>query len=175
MPFEIRRALLADAPHIAHVQVESWRTTYPGIVPSSFLDALDKQGRIEAWLPQLADETTPIFVAEDDAGVFGFISGGAIRDAVGDYDAELYAIYLLQDRQRQGAGRALTAVLAATLQNAGFQSMAVWALEENPSVAFYKRLGAVPVATKTVQIGGKELPDLALGWPRLADLVTPQI
>jgi GNAT superfamily N-acetyltransferase len=167
MPFHIRRALPADASHIAHVQVESWRTTYPGIVPDSFLDALDKQGRTESWHPQLADPAMVIFVAEDDTGVFGFVGGGPIRDSVGSYDAELYAIYLLKDRQQQGAGRALTRALAATLHASGFKSMAVWALEENPSVAFYERLGAVRLMTKTVRIGGKDLPDLALGWPSL--------
>ena len=171
MPFEIRRAQPADAPHIAHVQVESWRTTYPGIVPDTFLDALDKQGRTESWEPQLADPAMLIFVAEDDTGVFGFVSGGPIRDSVDAYDAELYAIYLLKDRQQQGVGSALTRALAASLHTSGFKSMAVWALAENPSVAFYKRLGAVPIVTRTIQIGGKDLPDLALGWSSLQSLL----
>ena len=171
MPFHIRRAQPADASSIAHVQVESWRTTYPGIVPDSFLAALDKQGRTESWEPQLADNSTPIFGVEDDTGIFGFVSGGPIRDSVHSYDAELYAIYLLKDRQQQGAGRALTRALAAVLHASGFKSMAVWALEENPSIAFYKRLGAVPVVTRNINIGGKDLPDVALGWPSLEDLL----
>ena len=171
MPFEIHRAQPADAPHIAHVQVESWRTTYAGIVPDSFLAAMDKQGRAESWEPQLADPAMLIFVAEDNSGIFGFIGGGPIRDAVDDYDAELYAIYLLKDHQQQGAGRALTITLAASLRAQGFKSMAVWALEENPAVNFYKRLGAVPVVTRSIHIGGKDLPDLALGWTSLSSLL----
>jgi ribosomal protein S18 acetylase RimI-like enzyme len=171
MTFQIRRAMLADASSIAHVQVESWRTTYQGIVPDSFLTALDKQGRTESWQTQLTGDATPIFVAEDDTGVFGFISGGPIRDAVSDCDAELYAIYLLKACQQKGAGRALVRALAASLHSAGLRSMAVWALEENPAVAFYTRLGAIPLAQKTIQIGGKELPDLALGWPSLDSLL----
>jgi hypothetical protein len=49
--------------------------------------------------------------------------------------------------------------------------MAVWALEANPAVQFYKRLGAVPLARKFINIGGKDLPDLALGWPSLDPLL----
>jgi hypothetical protein len=45
--------------------------------------------------------------------------------------------------------------------------MIVWVLEQNPSVSFYKRLGAVQVARKIINIGGADLQELALGWPSL--------
>lgn len=171
MTFQIRTAQPGDASGIAHVQVESWRTTYKGIVPDSFLDALDKAGREDNWQTQLADPAVHIFVAEDETGVFGFTCGGAVREAAGDCDAELYAIYLLERRQQQGAGRALVRTLAATLHSQGLKSMIVWALEDNPAIGFYKRLGAIPVAQKIVNIGGKDLPDMALAWPSLGSLL----
>jgi hypothetical protein len=43
----IRRAEPRDAAGIAHVHVASWRTTYRGIVPDSYLDALDEPERAE--------------------------------------------------------------------------------------------------------------------------------
>jgi hypothetical protein len=49
--------------------------------------------------------------------------------------------------------------------------MLVWALEANPAVEFYKRLGAIPVTRKRIDIGGKDLSDLALGWPSLDPLL----
>ena len=168
MPFHIRPAQTGDAQSIAHVQVESWRTTYKGIVPDSFLNALDKAGREENWKTQLADPGVHIFVAEDETGVFGFTCGGAVREAAADCDAELYAIYLLQQHQKQGAGRALVCTLATTLHAQGLTKMIVWALEDNPAVEFYKRLGAIPVVKKIINIGGKDLPDMALAWPSLS-------
>jgi ribosomal protein S18 acetylase RimI-like enzyme len=171
MTFHIRAAQPGDAPAIAHVQVETWRSTYAGIVPDPFLAALDKQGRTQNWQALLADPTIDIFVAEDETGVFGFITGGAIRDPAEDYDAELYAIYLLQQHQQRGAGRALVRTLAASLHAKGLRKLIVWALEENPGVEFYKRLGAIPVTTKIINIGGKDLSDLALGWTSLSSLL----
>jgi GNAT superfamily N-acetyltransferase len=171
LSFHIRQAVPADAPHIAHVQVESWRTTYKGIVPDSFLASMNEEARTENWHPQLADAAIRIFVACDETGVIGFIAGGAIRDPAEDYDAELYAIYLLQQKQQRGAGRALVRTLAATLHAQGLRKMIVWALEANPAVEFYKRLGAIPVTTKVIHIGGKDLPDLALGWTSLSSLL----
>ena len=171
MSFHIRQAAPADATAIAHVQVESWRTTYKGIVPDTFLAAMNEEARTESWQPQLADAAILIFVACDETGVVGFIAGGAIRDPAEDYDAELYAIYLLQQKQQQGAGRALVRALATSLHAQGLRKMIVWALEANPAVEFYKRLGAIPVTTKIIHIGGKDLPDLALGWTSLSSLL----
>lgn len=37
---EIRKTKLEDASGIAKVQVDSWRKTYKGIVPESFLNSM---------------------------------------------------------------------------------------------------------------------------------------
>ncbi len=50
----------------------------------------------DSWKKQFDGGTTLILVAEDEAGVFGFVSGEALREPILGYDAELYAIYLLQ-------------------------------------------------------------------------------
>jgi len=172
MDFAIREAAPDDAAAIAHVQVSSWRTTYPGIVPDAYLAELNEDKFRQHWHQHLSAGELLLFVAEDARGVFGFITGGRLREPIEDYDAELYAIYLLADRQARGAGRGLTRTLAASLKAAGFISMVVWALEQNPAVGFYQRLGAAPVLRKTIQIGGADLLDLALGWPDL-DRLTP--
>lgn len=45
----IRRAIISDAPGIAKVHVDSWRTTYKGIIPQSFLDGLSYEQRTKLW------------------------------------------------------------------------------------------------------------------------------
>ena len=46
---QIRRALPSDAPGIARVHVESWRSTYVGIVPDDYLASLDCRERERIW------------------------------------------------------------------------------------------------------------------------------
>ena len=168
MDFTIRPASVEDARAIAFVQVEGWRSTYAGIVPDSYLAAMNVESGTENWRVPLSVERSCLFVAEDAAGVFGFICGGKFREAIEGYDAELYAIYLLQERQRRGAGRKLACTLAEVLRQKGFKSMAVWVLEENRrAVAFYPSLGAVQIVQKAIDIGGAELSDLCLGWADL--------
>jgi L-amino acid N-acyltransferase YncA len=171
MNLTIRKAKIEDAGAIAHVQVESWKTTYAGIVSNVFLTSLNKEERMQSWQEQILADNVSIFVAEDETGIFGFAAGGEVREKLDDYDAELYAIYLLHERQRQGAGRTLCVTLASALQTTGFTSMLVWVLEQNPSVSFYERLGAVQVARKVIHIGGADLQELAFGWPSLDPLI----
>ena len=171
MNFTIRKADAEDAPAIAHVHVESWKTTYAGIVSDVFLASLNKEDRALSWQEQILARNIFIFVAEDENGIFGFAAGGKIREEIDDYDAELYAIYLLQERQGQGAGRTLILTLASALRVKGFTSMLVWVLEQNPSVSFYEHLGAVQIARKVINIGGADLQELAFGWPSLDRLI----
>jgi GNAT superfamily N-acetyltransferase len=167
----IRKAKIEDAGSIAHVQVETWKTTYVGIVSDVFLTSLNEEERTQGWQEQILAGNVLIFVAEDETGIFGFAAGGEVRERLDDYDAELYAIYLLRERQRQGVGRILGLALASALQTRGSTSMLVWVLEQNPSVSFYERLGAVQIARKIINIGGADLQELAFGWPSLDRLI----
>jgi GNAT superfamily N-acetyltransferase len=171
MNLTIRKADNEDAAAIAHVHVESWKTTYAGIVSDAFLASLNKEDRTISWQEQILAGNISIFVVEDERGIFGFAAGGKIREKLDDHDAELYAIYLLRERQGQGVGRTLVLTLASALRVKGFTSMLVWVLEQNPSVSFYEHLGAVQIARKVINIGGADLQELALGWPSLARLI----
>lgn len=175
MPFTLRPARIADAPSIAHVHVASWRTTYRGIVPQSYLDSLDEAAFTSRWSQAIGENQAPALVAEQDSAIFGFVCGGPNRDPglTARYDAELYAIYLLHSHQRQGAGRALVQALAAILRDSGHRAMLVWLLQANPAAGFYRRLGAVDASSRSIEIGGATLAEIALGWPGLNTLVQP--
>ena len=168
MTANIRRASREDAAAIAHVQVSSWRSTYAGIIPGSYLAAMNPDERTPQWDMLIEAGKDFFFVAEDESGVFGFISGGPIREPVDAYDAEMHTIYLLRDRQGNGTGRILVETLVRDLRAAGFRSMVVWVLAQNPAVHFYKRMGAIEISARNVNIGGVLLDDLVLGWPDLS-------
>src|SRR5215813_10558853 len=151
MKFAVRQARIEDADSIARVHVESWKTTYVGVVPDAYLASLTAEPRAEMWWEQLRAGKIHILVAEDATGVFGFASGGKSRETIEGYDSELYAIYLLQQKQKQGAGRFLVRNLAEALRGDGFSSLIVWVLAKNPAVGFYTSLGGSPVAEKQIE------------------------
>jgi GNAT superfamily N-acetyltransferase len=169
-----RPATPDDAAAIARVHVDSWRTTYAHLLPQSFLGSLSYDERESSWARALGDHESKEFtyVAEHPAeGIVGFATGGPERSGITDYSSELMAIYLLRAAQRMGIGRQLVSSIARHLSESGHRAMMVWVLADNPSRAFYERLGAEPVAEKLIEWAGVQLIEVALGWKELAGLV----
>lgn len=166
----IRAAVAEDARAIAHVHVESWRTTYAGIVPDAYLAGLDEALRVKLWQEWLSGETV-ILVAERKGEIVGFAHAGKIREAVESADAELYSLYLLRDAQGRGIGRGLLKVVAAVLREQGFSSLALWVLERNRARGFYENCGGRIAASRVIEIGGARLMEVAYWWPELTALI----
>src|SRR3712207_3259974 len=109
----IREASLEDVPAIARVHVDSWRTSYRGIVPKGCLAGLSYEHfeeRWRGWLLGVGDPRWTYRVAEQPPSgrIVGFASGGPRQGpAYADYGVELYALYLLREHQRAGIGRGL--------------------------------------------------------------------
>lgn len=169
----IRAATTDDAPAIARVHVDSWRTTYKGIVPDDHLANLSYERREAYWCEVIAKGNTPerVFVAEDNGLVIGFANCGLERTSNPDYTGELYAIYLFQQHQGQGTGRALTRAVANCLLEQAHTGMLVWVLEQNPSRRFYEALGGQEVERKPITIGSVDLIEVAYGWRDLHALL----
>ncbi len=170
----IRRAIMSDAPGIARVDVESWRSTYVGLVPDDLLTSYNYGEREHARRKSLADESTITYVAEHARdGIVGFLSGGPARMDDMVYPGELYAVYLLEQHQRQGIGRRLVGELCAWLLTQGLTSMYTWALEDNPYRRFYESLGGAKFRRQTMTIHGHDLDEVAYGWDDISPLATP--
>ena len=170
MKILIRAAAETDAGAIAHVHVESWQTTYAGIMPAAYLAGLDETLRARLWGEWLSGGSL-VFVAEWDGRVVGFAHGGANREAVGECDAELYSIYLLKEAQKRGIGAELLRAMATAMLERNFKSMAVWVLEQNRSRSFYEKTGAQLATSKVIDIGGTKLMEVAYAWADLRALM----
>lgn len=168
----IRSARVDDAQAIARVQVDTWRTTYAGIVPDEYLANLDYARSATRWAQTLAapERKSRLFVAEEEGAVVGFACGGPLREPLPGYDGELYAIYVLKAHQDRGIGRTLVAAVAGDLLSRGYGSLVIWVLQDNPSRGFYEALGGQVIAEKGIEIGGATLIEAGYGWPDLASL-----
>ncbi len=169
----VRRAHPGDAPGIARVYVESWRTTYPGLVPDRYLLSLSESAATDRWSRQLAGPggDQGAFVAvERGLGVVGYGSCGEQRSQVPGYAGEVYTLYLLDAFHGRGLGRRLMAALAGHLVSVDCASGVVWVLRDNPSRWFYERLGGQRLTEQTICLGKALLPEVAYGWQDLSQL-----
>ena len=167
----VRPAEIGDAAAIARVHVETWRTAYRGLLPDDFLAALDEAGYEQRWARTLTDGRGRVYVAEDSGIVVGFASGGPERAGEDGYAGELYAIYVLQESQGHGHGRALVRAVAQALREMKLTNMIVWVLRDNHRARhFYERLGGVYVRTQPIMIGSALLQEVSYGWRSLDDV-----
>ena len=159
---------------MARVHVDTWRTTYSGIMSADYLAGLSYEVRESRWNDTLSanQPATSNFVAETGEGeIIGFASGGPERQGDPTYLGEIYAIYLLQDHQRRSVGRRLAMAVTRQLLRDGFVSMLVWVLEDNhPACRFYESLGGKQVGRQTTTIGRADLVEVSYGWKDIAGL-----
>ena len=170
MKFNLRKADAVDASAIAKVQVDSWRTTYSGIIDEDYLENLSYGDRENIWTR--ANEENPIFLLEDGREVVGFAIGGPERSGeyIG-YDGELYAIYLYESAQQNGGGRQLVEAVAGDLLDRGFEKMVIAVLEENPACGFYEKLGGHKIGKEETTIGSTVHAELVYGFDDLRQLI----
>lgn len=170
----IRPATVADVSGIARVHVESWRTTYAGIVPSEYLAGLSTDVRWPLREGMLTHtefgHTRFTFVAERDGEIVGFTDGGPARNCE-ICDGEIFAIYLLVEHQGRGHGRGLLRALAERMVDAGFRSAIVGVLAANPARGFYEKLGARYIHSEEITIAGTLLEEQIYAWSDLRTLL----
>ncbi|MEO1210420.1 MAG: GNAT family N-acetyltransferase [Cyanobacteria bacterium J06638_20] len=164
----IREATHDDVPAISRVHVDTWRTTYRGIMPDEHLAKLSYERRERGWyavFKQAAEDGNFTYVVQDESGeIIGFANGGKERTGDPAFRGELTGIYIRQAYQGQGLGRRLVQVVAERLSQLGLDSMLIWVLVDNPACGFYAALGGQRVREQELQIGGKPLIEVAYGW-----------
>lgn len=171
----VRPAVLSDAAGIARVHVESWRTTYAGIIAEEVLQALSAERREPVWSRIISQAEGFMFVAEEDGQIVGFVHGADEREGDPDYTGEVTAIYLLKQAQGRGLGRELMRAAAHELHRRGHTSLLLWVLKDNlPARRFYEALGGQLLREKTIEIGGQTLIEVAYGWRDLDALIASE-
>jgi GNAT superfamily N-acetyltransferase len=170
----IRHAIIEDAASISRVHVESWRTTYRGIVPDHVLDSLNLERNSIRWREMLSNmgEMKCLLVAENSQGhIIGFAAGGPNRELRTGFNGELYAIYILESYHGRNIGKKLVLKIADWLYRHKYTSMMVWVLEKNPAKHFYESMGGLFVSKKKIEIGQALLEEVSYGWTDLKVLL----
>ena len=169
----VRLATAADAAAVAQVHRESWRTTYGGILPQDFLSEETGRRSQSAWLRRLASAPAEgaTWLAEMDGEAVGFASCGPARHRLEGLECEIYALYVIQPRQRQGVGRALVRECARHFVRHGRFGFYLWVLKANRARLFYESLGGMEAGEKRERLGLHAFAEVAYAWHDLNGLV----
>ena len=167
----IRKANISDAPGIAKVHVDSWRTTYKGIIPQSFLEGLSYEQRTKLWDNNISDKTSTIFVAENEGEIIGFVTGGTRKTNEEAGASDLTSIYLLEEWQGKSVGKKLLNQIMSAFLEQGYQKIYVDVLAANKTKQFYQYYGAEYVKTVQLNIAGKTLDEEIYVWNNVEKVI----
>lgn len=168
----IRAMTHADCDRVAEIRVGGWRSAYQGLVPRSYLDALDVAQDAEHRRSHLGQAGAGVvnLVAEQAGAVVGWACHGPYRHGeTHTADAELYALYVDPGRYGDGIGRALLQESVRRCAAAGHARMLLWVLKGNARARrFYARRGFRPDgAEEPFDVDGVLVPEVryARGLP----------
>lgn len=163
-----REATIADCPAVAKVHVRSWKESFAGIVPQTFLDKMSVEKRARAFEKGFSASFYRMYVAEvPERGIVGFADFGEARENIEAYEGELYAVYLLPEFQRKGVGERLFKLGVEFLKRSGKSSMYLLCLRVSPYRSFYEKIGGQIVGSKHIEIEGVIYDELIYGWESL--------
>ena len=149
------------------MQTDVWRTTYRGHFPDAVLDQVDldlRAQRREARLREMPAREICL-VAERDGAVIGFVMGGPREFDTASSEGEVYAIYVRDEHQRGGTGRALLAEAADRLHALGLRGLLIWVLRENAKGrSFYERMGGRAERERPFEIAGAKITETGYVW-----------
>lgn len=151
----IREAKPEDAQGIAEAHIASKESTYRGLLPDEHLAKLSVPERAEKWRSALLKNEDKVFAALVGSKLVGFVCMGRSKEPG---FGEVFAMYLLEDFQRQGIGTSLWSEATKHLKELGFTTIKVWVLETNHKArSFYERLGCtLDGARETKKFGEEE-------------------
>lgn len=166
---QYREGAIHDATAVAEVLVASWKESFAGIVPDSFLEKLTIEELAKRLSDRFAGKFYKMFVAETPGNrIVGFADVGPPRHDVGPYDAELHAIFLLHEVQGKGIGRELFKRVKEFLISQGKTSMYLLGLEVSPYRPFYEKMGGRVVGRRQVTLEGDNFDAVVYGWTNLS-------
>ena len=172
--FAVRAGIPDDAEKIAAAYVETWRATYPGILPDRVLIKMSDEAQGYYWTRLLAARRAREFVrvaVDAKGGIAGFGSAGPGRDGA-KREGEIYTLYVRPDFQNRGIGRALICALLQGLRERGCYQAMLWVLAANPSRFFYEAMGGKRNIERVERLWGKDVPQVGYRWPDLAALLS---
>jgi GNAT superfamily N-acetyltransferase len=167
----VRSATLADSQRIASLHAASWRSTYRGILPDTYLDGPIAEERANLWQARLASpgaDRRHVLLAEGEGGLVGFVC--VLLDEEPLWGACLDNLHVLPGFKGRGLGRQLfrSAAQWVVSKEPGWP-MHLWVFEANHGARrFYEALGGEVVEHRVKHSpAGVKVASLRYVWRNL--------
>lgn len=143
----IKEVSIEDIKDLVELNIKTWKETYQGILPNSFLNFLEKEKENlikeeeERFIDDKLDGTKKYLFKIDDISVGYLVIG---RCSLQEYNGlgELNSLYLLAKEKNKGYGTMLLERAIKELKSMGFNEIIIGGIKDTPSNDFFLSKGA---------------------------------
>lgn len=172
--WRFRIATPSDAASIAKVQVESYQTSYKGLLPDDYLANFTLHEQENDWLTwHIIFPNDILLVALDEQDqIVGYALSRKLETS--QTIGEILALHVLPTLKNKGIGKLLLTHSIHELKVTGCNSIVLWTLIDNPSRGFYEHLNGQFVEEKDwiIEELNFKTKELCYRWDDLDTLLT---
>lgn len=148
--YTIRKAREEDVVGIGKVHYHGWVNTYSDLLPPDIISSLSEQRSIHLFKREGCKNMYVAIIGDE---VVAFCGYGMWRTAKGEEkhtdEGEIVGLYVSDQFQRNGIGKALLQQAESALKQEGCSTVSLWVLEGNTkAMVFYKAMGFRDAAVK---------------------------
>jgi ribosomal protein S18 acetylase RimI-like enzyme len=148
MTVSIRPATAADAPALAAVFLNCWRTAYRGVVDDEIIEGLDPDEVEARWRRLVAEHR--VLVAIDADRPVGMVRAGADEDD--PTRGHVFSLYVDPSASGRGVGRSLLTRATQELAASRHREATLWVFADNErALRFYRAAGWRPAGATRVE------------------------
>ena len=167
----ISQAAEEDLEAVVRLYVNSWKSTYPGLVPAWYLAGLNDADAERNWRQYISRHNQFILVARLPCGnIAGMIAAQATWEIVNT--AYIAALHVEKNFRGLGIGKELIKAAARKFVAQGISRLALAVIEGNDNaMAVYRRLGAQKLDYR-LHHEGFTATEYVLLWPDVRLLIS---
>ena len=165
--YTVRPVAPRDAKAIAEIHVATWQAAYQGLIPEDVLKVMTFEKRLAYWKEAIEYSDPQLLVALDKDSVVGFVGFDRSRDpGTKSSVGEIWAMYVMPEHWRKGAGLALWDGARDGLKEEGCTQVTLWTLVANErALQFYEQAAGFKremASLRTTAYGNVKLEEIRL-------------
>ncbi len=141
-----------DANEIAKLVIDSWQTTYKGLIDDNYLNSLKIENAKKRWKEEIVENNNILIYKEDNKilGVIKYDESESEKE-----NGEVFVLYVKPKEKRKGIGTKLFNTAKQELLKCGYKDMIVWCLDGNMiGENFYLKSGGCKKEKRLFNING---------------------
>ncbi|GIU16992.1 MULTISPECIES: GNAT family N-acetyltransferase [unclassified Shewanella] len=140
MEIILRDAVQDDVQQLAQIHVNSWKSTFSGLMPDKYINGYTLSSRVNEWQSVIHSRSEIVVVAERGGIVIGFMSYRVNPENLATI--ELCKLYLCPSAYGQRFGSKLLNHLKLSAQAQGMKAISLYVLDSNKvAINFYSKHG----------------------------------